>query len=88
MNRRGVDLSKVHVGTPTPCSIAIVDLIQTTERIYGEGGLLNLGRDLTDEEDKLSTKLEDRKSALEEQIKRIVREQLGVEWDILYLALA
>lgn len=85
-----IDIAKVHAnGTPTPCSIALADLIQTQERLHGKGGLYDQHRAKgydDDRIDKMISTMEGRVSGLEEQIRRIVREQLGVDYSILWQA--
>lgn len=84
----GLDLTKVAVGPDaTPCSVALVELILamiSIDDLHGKGSK----RDLSDAEDQRLSALENRRSALEDQIKREVAEKLGVEWDILDTALS
>lgn len=77
---RKIDLSKVTIGTPTPCSMALVDLIGTMERL---DALMSNGKEPTPEEDRLITQLERRQDALERQIRREIADKLHIDAIIL-----
>lgn len=79
------DLSHwVDVDGVTPERALLNDLIATMEaiaRLYDKPG------DLTDEEDALTSKLEDRRSALEDALQRAVSEKLGLDYAVLWHAI-
>lgn len=67
----------------TPERALLNDLIATMEaiaRLYDKG-------DLTDEEDALTSKLEDRRTALENALQRAVSEKLGLDYAVLWHAI-
>jgi hypothetical protein len=80
-----LDLTKVAVGQPTTCSVALTELILA---LVSLDDLQSLSRDLSEREDQLYSRLEERRSALEDQIKREVADKLGVDWEILDTAMS
>lgn len=68
----------------TPERALLNDLVATMEaiaRLYGQPG------DLTEEEDRLTSKLEDRRSALETALQQAVAEKLGIDYAVLWHAI-
>jgi hypothetical protein len=81
MSRRKIDLSKAVIGDPTPCSIALVELIRTMEQI--DETYDKVSGAPTEEEDRLITQLEQRQDALEYQIRREIADKLHIDAVIL-----
>ena len=81
---RNIDLTKATVGSPTACSIALVELIRTMERIDAEECILRkIGRDPTAAEERRLDALDDRRRALEAQIRREIADKLHIDAAIL-----
>lgn len=77
---RNIDLTKATIGSPTACSIALVELIRTMEKL---DELMCNGKEPTPAEDKQIDTLEARREALEIQIRREIADKLHIDAAIL-----
>lgn len=71
----------------TPASIALNDLVATMaaiDRLYDVRTKQH--RELTDDEDRRLSALDNRRAALEDQLEKIVRAELGVDYFTLWHA--
>lgn len=80
---RNIDLTKATVGSPTACSIALVELIRTMEQIDAAYNSFTIPDGPTKEQDAMIDKLEDRREALEAQIRREIADKLHIDAAIL-----